>query len=52
MERKSLEEAFKKIYDIGGIEVLQSAEFQEYFADIAPDLQKYRGIVKSFVNIE
>lgn len=52
MERKSLEEAFKKIYDIGDIEVLQSAEFQEYFADIAPDLQKYRGIVKSFVNIE
>lgn len=52
MERKSLEEAFAKIYDIGGIEVLQSAEFQEYFADIAPELQKYRGIVKSFVNIE
>ena len=52
MDIKTLEEAFEKIYNMGGKEVLCSPQLLGYFSDIAPTLKRYRNIIKCFVNIK
>ena len=52
MDIKTLEEAFERIYNIGGKEVLCSPQLLGYFSDIAPTLKRYRNIIKCFVNIK
>ena len=52
MDIKTLEEAFEKIYNMGGKEVLCSSRLLSYFMDVAPSLKKYKSIIKSFIDVE